>query len=370
MAYLFGLLIVLVPFLAALAKTARTRPQAQAPRARYGGVMTTVLIILAIILGLIALAASMRMRWLLGVLFLLVCLALIAAVLLQKDRGGGLGAAFGGAGNSAFGTKTGDAWTVVTIVLTALFLLIASVATYTFRPKDTKVPAPSFIIGSGDNTRVLTEGTVEVPDGFDVRILSPMPRTTIQYAWDGQELSDTQVMQGRSLNDLTFPDGQTTRTLRIQAHYRGFEPSDVRSITFKRAVPTAAEAAFSPVGGEIAEPVELTISSETENARIHYTLDGSTPDQNAQIYEGPITVQPGTTVKAIVYAEGHKPSAVTTAAFQAKQPAAGNGTETEDTNDTDQPEADDGNGQDDEQPDQPVEDDEQSLMPGLLRQAA
>jgi len=57
-----------------------------------------------------------------GALFIIVCLMLIVVVLVQKGRGGGLGAAFGGAASSAFGTRVGDVFTWVTIVLTALFL--------------------------------------------------------------------------------------------------------------------------------------------------------------------------------------------------------------------------------------------------------
>ena len=70
----------------------------------------------------------------LGMLFVLVCVLLIIVVLLQKGRGGGLSGAFGGGGgSSAFGTRTGDVFTWVTIVLVALFLLLAIVTTLVWR---------------------------------------------------------------------------------------------------------------------------------------------------------------------------------------------------------------------------------------------
>lgn len=73
--------------------------------------------------------------------FLLVTVLLIIVVLLQKGRGGGLSAAFGGGGGgSAFGTKTGDVFTWVTIVLTALFLLLAITVTLVFRPTNAAAP--------------------------------------------------------------------------------------------------------------------------------------------------------------------------------------------------------------------------------------
>ena len=80
------------------------------------------------------------MAWwklMLGVVFMLACAILIILVLLQKGRGGGLSAAFGGAGGqSAFGSKTGDVFTWVTIVVAAVFLLLAMVMSPNFTPDD------------------------------------------------------------------------------------------------------------------------------------------------------------------------------------------------------------------------------------------
>ena len=75
----------------------------------------------------------------LAVIFVITCLALILLVLLQKGRGGGLAAAFGGAGGqSAFGSKTGDVFTWVTIVAAATFLLLAMVLTRSYKPEAPK----------------------------------------------------------------------------------------------------------------------------------------------------------------------------------------------------------------------------------------
>ncbi len=75
-----------------------------------------------------------------GVLFLLICFLLIVVVLLQRGRGGGLSGAFGGVGgHSAFGTKTGDFFTWLTVCLAGLFLLIAIINNFTYR----KVSVPT-----------------------------------------------------------------------------------------------------------------------------------------------------------------------------------------------------------------------------------
>jgi len=73
--------------------------------------------------------ASLWGGFLLGLVifvFLFSCLLLIGIILLQKGRGGGLSSAFGGAGGaSPFGTKTGDVFTWITVVLAGIFLLCA-----------------------------------------------------------------------------------------------------------------------------------------------------------------------------------------------------------------------------------------------------
>ena len=82
----------------------------------------------------------------LAVIFIVVCLALVVLVLLQKGRGGGLAAAFGGAGGqSAFGSKTGDVFTWATIVVVAVFLLLAMTLTMNYKPvnPDEAMAAPA-----------------------------------------------------------------------------------------------------------------------------------------------------------------------------------------------------------------------------------
>ncbi len=74
------------------------------------------------------------LHWFMGVLFVCVCVLLILIILLQKGRGGGLSGAFGGAGgSSAFGSKTGDVFTYITIALAVLFLSLSVANNFVFR---------------------------------------------------------------------------------------------------------------------------------------------------------------------------------------------------------------------------------------------
>lgn len=61
-----------------------------------------------------------------AVLFIICSVVLVLIVLIQKGRGGGLSAAFGGGmASGILGSKTGDFLTWVTIVLMSVFLTLA-----------------------------------------------------------------------------------------------------------------------------------------------------------------------------------------------------------------------------------------------------
>jgi preprotein translocase subunit SecG len=95
----------------------------------------------------------------LATLFVLVSLMLVGIILIQKPKGGGLIGAFGGAGGSAqsaFGSRTGDILTWVTVTLFALFLLLAITLTFVTRP-----PATT----TGSNVTSTEEAPVDLGTG-------------------------------------------------------------------------------------------------------------------------------------------------------------------------------------------------------------
>ena len=74
---------------------------------------------------------------LLMVLFIAACVLLILAILIQKPQGGGLAGAFGsgsGSGQTAFGARTGDALTVITIAMFVLYLVSGIALGFAARP--------------------------------------------------------------------------------------------------------------------------------------------------------------------------------------------------------------------------------------------
>jgi preprotein translocase subunit SecG len=61
----------------------------------------------------------------LNTLVLIVSVLLIFLVLIQRGKGGGLAGAFGGVGgSSAFGSRAGDLFTRITLILAAVWILL------------------------------------------------------------------------------------------------------------------------------------------------------------------------------------------------------------------------------------------------------
>ena len=67
---------------------------------------------------------------------------------------------------------------------------------------------------------------------------------------------------------------------------------------------------FSPAPGSYAPTQQVTLSDADPAAVIYYTLDGSSPDQNANLYNGPFTISGTTTIMAIAITDGIATSAV------------------------------------------------------------
>lgn len=86
------------------------------------------------------------------VFFLAVCVMMILVVLIQRPQGGGLSGAFGaggggsGAGQTAFGTKTGDVLTYTTIAVFVVYLIVAIGLNFATRPSTAGAnPAPTLV---------------------------------------------------------------------------------------------------------------------------------------------------------------------------------------------------------------------------------
>ncbi|MBI1335601.1 MAG: preprotein translocase subunit SecG [Phycisphaera sp.] len=101
-------------------------------------------IMIAVFVALSAVIFLIPWPTLIAIIFTLVSVLLMLVILIQKPRGGGLAGAFGGAGagaQAAFGAKTGDVLTGVTVLFFGLFLVTAIRMTWATNPKAPEPPA-------------------------------------------------------------------------------------------------------------------------------------------------------------------------------------------------------------------------------------
>jgi formylglycine-generating enzyme required for sulfatase activity len=71
----------------------------------------------------------------------------------------------------------------------------------------------------------------------------------------------------------------------------------------------------SPVAGLVNIDTEITLQCATEGATIHYTLNGDTPSSESEIYNTPIPVNEGITIKAIAVKSGMDNSEILVAEY-------------------------------------------------------
>ena len=132
-------------------------------------------------------------------------------------------------------------------------------------------------------------------------------------------------------NGVVTWTGETSETLELTA-----SEGQVRFSTLVVTYTTSGEGGGETVVETVATPVitaesttfneseslTVTIETETEGAEIYYTLDGSDPVENGDLYEGEIELTETTTVKAVAKLDGWNNSAVAEATFTAVDPNA------------------------------------------------
>lgn len=130
------------------------------------------------------------LQYIFGPLIMITSVFLILVVLVQRGRGGGLTGALGGpGGQSAFGTKAGDVFTRVTVVVAIFWILLCIAATMTLQNSGT-----SKLTGAGSNITPPTAtnpGALPPTDGPALTVPSdeeaataPAPSGTTEEASD------------------------------------------------------------------------------------------------------------------------------------------------------------------------------------------
>lgn len=155
-----------------------------------------------------------------------------------------------------------------------------------------------------------------VASGTEITISDLHTTATIYYTTNG----DTPTTSSTEYNSENKPVITAATTIKAIAVKEGYTPSDVVTASYTILSP-AATPTFSPEGGIYTSAQNVTISSDTENTTIYYTLDGSDPTTSSIEYTGAIVVDETVTIKAIAVKEGMANSAVASATYTMNIPS-------------------------------------------------
>ena len=136
----------------------------------------------------------------------------------------------------------------------------------------------------------------------------------------------TQFTGATGTNTFEIPEANqaagTVYTLKVENNYN----AQITAINIYKAADAGGEEVVETVATPIITPetttfnegesVFVSIATETQDAEIYYTLDGTDPStENGELYEGEIEITETTTVKAIAVKEGWNNSEVAEAKF-------------------------------------------------------
>jgi hypothetical protein len=113
-----------------------------------------------------------------------------------------------------------------------------------------------------------------------------------------------------AVGDIAVVSGNLTKYGSTYEFGSGCQLVSLEHPTVIVAAPT-----FSPVGGTYIEAQTVEISTATEGADIYYTLDGSDPDMDSEMYDTPIVVSTTTTIKAVAVDGDDNFSSVSSATY-------------------------------------------------------
>ena len=176
-------------------------------------------------------------------------------------------------------------------------------------------PAQQNYYFAGRPMTITTMGVIEIRD-YDTSKSAPMEGSTV---WCKNSTGELAFNNGTDISGSGYTklNAYVYETLdpngaKVAFGMPSFTVSQTRESVTQVATPTA-----SPAAGEVAANTAVTLATTTKGATIHYTLDGTTPNETSPVFKAddPIIITAGVTVKAIALAEGYDPSAVLTAAY-------------------------------------------------------
>lgn len=154
-----------------------------------------------------------------------------------------------------------------------------------------------------------------------VEITSATPGAVIHYALNDDVLNDASPIYS---GPITINE---TTTLKAYASKDTLRTSKVTMATYQIGTEQARvdTPAFSLSAGKYMSVQQVAIFTNTKDAIIHYTIDGSEPTDTSDIYITPILIDDSITLKAIAVKQGMLPSAISSSTYIVEAVKQGDG---------------------------------------------
>jgi predicted extracellular nuclease len=188
-------------------------------------------------------------------------------------------------------------------------------------------------------------GTDKTVEGYIVGVVKGGNGASISYQLEGDFTVDTNIALADSPNEtdktkllpvqlptanevrasLNLKSNPTNLGKKVQitgdllAYFSVPGHKNADAFTFVDAAPPepqVEDVSASPLAGIVSKGTQVSLSTETADSQIYYTLDGSNPTVESTLYTEPLTINEDTTVKAIAVKEGLKNSDIAEFKYQ------------------------------------------------------
>lgn len=186
-------------------------------------------------------------------------------------------------------------------------------ATFTLLPAAASAPVFSPAGGAYSNAQ-------------EVVITSDTPGVVIHYAFNDDALNEASPVYTSPI-EIT-----NTTTLKAYAVKEGLRTSQVTIATYKigNEIPKVDTPQFSLPSGHYKSVQQVAIFTDTKDADIYYTTDGSNPNDSSAVYFSPILITDSVVLKAYAAKPGMDPSEIISATYVVNEVAKDTGVITAD----------------------------------------
>lgn len=186
----------------------------------------------------------------LTVVYVAVCIFLILVVLLQAGRGGGMGAAFGGASQTVFGASgAGNFLTRLTVIMAALFMLLSATLAFISSSSEKSLQRAAAVAQQRDAARLAKEAKEKAAEDAKAKAAEaakPVESAPIEATAVGAE--EAVGAPGADMPAVQFvgADGKPIEGIKLER----VEGKDLEALKAQGAMPLPKGAPPSPITPE------------------------------------------------------------------------------------------------------------------------